>query len=210
MNIGIHGPPSWHSWHCGDKEFRFDDEIIVSDETVPPPDPDCDGMSVTLWTKAHERNALKLNGQKSMSLGFFRLSKILKGSAVHVSRNEFSWNLSMSQKLNENNEVVGPFKETDMEVYYHDDNESVESDESDQNEETEKRYKLFYKLIWNITEMQVKPSIMAQFPGVAIPTIQLAQQKEQVTIRAHETKLSGESRSKALNDDIEITAATSK
>lgn len=54
-----------HSWPLNEKKIRFEDVIIVSDETPPPPQ--LNGKSFTLWTKAHEENRLTANNQRSMN-----------------------------------------------------------------------------------------------------------------------------------------------
>lgn len=61
-DIGVDGRRN-HTWESREREIGFEDIIIVSDE-VPPPK--VNGKSHTLWTQAHEENALFIDGERSM------------------------------------------------------------------------------------------------------------------------------------------------
>ncbi len=52
-----------HTWARSEEKIEFEDIIIVSDEVPPASQPG--GKQYTLWTGAHERNELVLNGKKS-------------------------------------------------------------------------------------------------------------------------------------------------
>jgi DNA polymerase/3'-5' exonuclease PolX len=108
----------------------------------------------------------------------------------------------MSERLDRNGTLLGPFRLADIPI------------------EGRKRQsrirKLYYEPVWKITEMQVKLYVKALFPDPPGQlTIQRAKQHP-VNSSDKETDLSdeemeligGESRSKALEKDIEITATT--
>lgn len=64
-DIGIDGR-RYHTWPASERDIGFEDIIVVSDENIP--DPQLDGMSYTLWTEAHEKNELYIEGQRSKNI----------------------------------------------------------------------------------------------------------------------------------------------
>jgi hypothetical protein len=54
----------YHDWEHGENDISFEDTIVVSREDIPPP---CaiGGTSYTLWTKAHEKKELYIDGKRS-------------------------------------------------------------------------------------------------------------------------------------------------
>lgn len=168
-----------HTWPHSHEDIKFEDMIVVSDE-VPPP-PQLDGKSYTLWTAAHEHNQLVHNGRK-----------------VHVQQIPFSWDLSMSQKLDANGNPLGAYEKEELETFWY-------PEEYKKGRRRVRLRILNYELIWNITEMQVKVYIRALFPNPPGPlTTQLAKER---AFEADETAYTGESRSRALERDIEISRA---
>ena len=104
----------------------------------------------------------------------------------------------MSQKIDSTGTAVGPYGIDDLETY-------MFPNLKRKGKRREKFRRLHYDLVWDITEMQVKVHVRALFPNQIGPlTTQLAKQRQ---LGAHEKTLTGESRSKALGRDIEITAA---
>ena len=102
----------------------------------------------------------------------------------------------MSQKLDAQGNIVGPYGRDDLQTFW-----SPEKKVKDRRRK--KLRDLHYDLIWEITEMQVKVYVQATFPNqVGSPLSQLA--KEQA-LGPDEKTITGESRSKALDKDIEIT-----
>ncbi|KAL5320456.1 hypothetical protein ACEPPN_011261 [Leptodophora sp. 'Broadleaf-Isolate-01'] len=157
------------------------EDIIVVSDEVPPA-PQPDGKSYTLWTEAHENNKLIVD--------------------VQVQQIPFCWNLSMSQKLDASGNYLGPYALEDLETFNF-------PEEFQKGKRRLKLRKLEYELVWNITEMQVKVEVRPLFPNPPGPlTTQLAKERP---FEAHEKSYTGESRSSALERDIEISkAAVSK
>ncbi|KAL2060581.1 hypothetical protein VTL71DRAFT_9222 [Oculimacula yallundae] len=168
----------YHTWPYSEKgDIDFQDIIVVSDEV--PPAPHSDGKSYTLWTEAHEKDELYLDGKK-----------------LQVQQIKFSWYLSMSQKLDAGGNHLGPYALEDLET-------CMFPEEYRKGKRRAKLRKLDYEFVWNITEMQVKVEVRPLFPNPLGPlTTQLAQE---VHFIAHEKSYTGESRSSALKTDIEIS-----
>jgi hypothetical protein len=175
----------------------FEDIIIISDEM--PPDPQYEGKSYTLWTEAHEQNELFINNQRSKSSYYLFLLKRSNACLVHIQQIPFSWDLTMSQKIDENGQFVGRYYKEDLETV------SWETVVKRKRKRSTKLRKLHYELLWHITEMQVKVYVQALFSKqVGLPVFQLANERR---LDGNEKIFLGESRSKALVADIEITAA---
>ncbi|KAH7410655.1 hypothetical protein BKA64DRAFT_359215 [Cadophora sp. MPI-SDFR-AT-0126] len=165
-----------HTWASNDKEIRFEDIIIISDEIPPIRE---NGRSHTLWTKAHEKNELFINGER-----------------IDVQQISFSWDLSMSEKLSAAGDFLGSYSIKDLEYKCF----------RPPGRKTLKGSKyhriLHYNLVWDITEMQVKTYVKANFPKAVGPrTMQLAKQRSIAADEIH----AGESRSLGLQRDIMIT-----
>jgi hypothetical protein len=117
---------------------------------------------------------------------------------VHVQQIEFSWDLSMSQKLDAAGNSLGAYKKEELETFWW-------PEEYKKGKRRVRLRILHYDLVWNITEMQVKVEVKALFPNPPGPlTTQLAKERP---FEAHETAYTGESRSRALERDIEISRA---
>lgn len=114
---------------------------------------------------------------------------------VQVKQIPFFWDLIMSQKRDALGNIVGPYETNDLRAFWF--------PEKTKKDHRRKRLRdLHYDLIWEITEMQVKVYVQAIFPSqVGPPLSQLA--KEQA-LGPDEKTVTGESRSKALDKDIEI------
>ncbi|KAK0120220.1 hypothetical protein ONS95_011626 [Cadophora gregata] len=139
-----------HTWLSNDREIRFEDIIIVSDECPPAEE---NGRSYTLWTKAHEQNELFINGKH-----------------VEVQQISFSWDLSMSEKLSAVGDFLGSYSIKDLEYRC--------LKPSGRKKGSKYVRILHYNLVWEITEMQVKTYVKAIFPkAVGPPTMQLAKQR---------------------------------
>ena len=107
----------------------------------------------------------------------------------------------MSQKLDAQGNIVGPYQRDDLQTLWF-------PEKKDKDHRRKKFRDLYYDLIWEITEMQVKVYVQAVFPNqVGSPLSQLA--KEQA-LAPDEKTVTGESRSKALNKDIEIANGANK
>jgi hypothetical protein len=105
----------------------------------------------------------------------------------------------MSQKIDSTGNLVGPYEIEDLETY-------ILPEVKRKGKRRAKFRMLPYDLVWDITEMQVKVHVRALFPDQIGPrTTQLAKERR---LDEHERTLTGESRSKALIKDIEITATT--
>jgi len=102
----------------------------------------------------------------------------------------------MSQKLDAQGNIVGPYKRDDLRTFWF--------PKKKLRDHRRKRLREFhYDLIWEITEMQVKVYVQGIFQNqVGSPLSQLA--KEQA-LGPDEKTVTGESRSKALDKDIEIS-----
>jgi hypothetical protein len=61
-NVGEDGP-RYHTWPFNEKDIGFEDTIVISDECTPAPQ--LDGTSYTLWTTAHEKDDLYIDGERS-------------------------------------------------------------------------------------------------------------------------------------------------
>ena len=109
----------------------------------------------------------------------------------------------MSQKLDANGNVVDPYtvKEVGEEVYV--------TRKRAKGKKRDKFRRLHYDPVWNITEMQVKLSVKALIHNSigGQPTTQLA---HQLSLTKEDKAVKGESRSKALEKDIEISRSTAK
>jgi hypothetical protein len=194
-DVGKVSGSRYHTWPLTDRRISFEDDIVVSDELTPAPQ--SENESLTLWTRGHERNELYHDNQRRM---FFYTWNLSYGSLTHIAvlvqLIPFSWNIKMSVKLDENGKSIGPYKPNDMgEDYY---------TPKKKGSRMTKLRRLEYELLWEITEMQVKLHIRPLFPGCDRPTTQLA---EQVSLTPNDRTSSGESRSKALKDDIKLVAA---
>lgn len=107
----------------------------------------------------------------------------------------------MSQKLDAEGNIVGPYEREDLRSFLY-------PEKKVKGHRREKLRDLHYDLIWEITEMQVKVYVQAIFPNqVGSPLFQLA--KEQA-LGPDEKTVTGESRSKALDKDIEISNGASE
>jgi hypothetical protein len=117
---------------------------------------------------------------------------------VHVQQTQFSWDLSMSQKLDAAGNSLGAYKREELETFWW-------PEEYKKGRRRMRLRILHYDLVWNITEMQVKVEVKALFPNPpGSLTTQLAKERP---FEAHETAYTGESRSMALERDIEISRA---
>jgi hypothetical protein len=115
---------------------------------------------------------------------------------VRVQQMPFCWDLIMSQRLDAQGNIVGPYERDDLRTFWY-------PKKKIKGHRRKKLRDLHYNLIWEITEMQVKVYVQAIFPNqVGSPLSQLA--KEQALAPDDKT-VTGESRSKALDKDIEIT-----
>jgi hypothetical protein len=115
---------------------------------------------------------------------------------VRVQQIPFSWDLTMSQKLDSSGNLVGSYGIEDLESYWF-------PEAKRKGKRREKLRRLHYDLVWDITEIQVKVHVRALFPNQIGPRItQLAKERR---LDEHERTLTGESRSNALIKDIEIT-----
>lgn len=104
----------------------------------------------------------------------------------------------MSQKLDATGNHLGPYNIEDLESFMY-------PEEFRKGRRRLKLRRLHYELVWNITEMQVKVEVRSLFPNPPGPlTTQLAKER---LFEAHEKSYAGESRSKALERDIEISKA---
>ncbi len=102
----------------------------------------------------------------------------------------------MSQKLDAQRNIVGPYERDSLETL-------MIPKKKIKGRRRRKFRKLNYNLIWEITEMQVKVYVHAIFPNqVGPPLSQIAKEE---TLGPDETAITGESRSKALDKDIEIS-----
>lgn len=165
----------YHTWPVSEKDIGFEDIIVVSDECTPKPQ--LDKTSYTLWTTAHERDNLHINGER-----------------IRVQQIPFGWDLSMSQKVDSRGNVLGPYCEADLGC--------IMSSRGKRPPQDRQRV-LYYDLIWDITEMQVKIYVQAQFPNLVGPlTSQLAIEK---VFDQDEKTAATESRSTALEKDIQLT-----
>lgn len=116
---------------------------------------------------------------------------------MQVQQIPFSWNLEMSQKFDTTGTIV-PYELGDLGTTWF-------PEEYRKGRRRLKFRRLDYDLVWDITEMQVKVSVRAIIPNATGPLItQLAKERQ---IQAHETTYTGESRSKALERDIDISRA---
>lgn len=101
----------------------------------------------------------------------------------------------MSQKLDIDGNIVGPYGIDELRTFWF-------PEEKTKGHRREHLRDLDYDLIWDVTEMQVKVYVQAIFPNqLGSPLFQLA--KEQA-LAPDEKTITGESRSKALDDDIKI------
>jgi hypothetical protein len=117
---------------------------------------------------------------------------------VHVQQVPFSWDLTMSQKVDSNGNLVGPYGREDLEICQF-------PERCTKGKRKRNLRKLHYELAWHITEMQVKVDVRALFPNPIGPlTAQLAKERR---FGENERVRTGESRSTALIKDIEITTA---
>jgi len=109
----------------------------------------------------------------------------------------------MSRKLDADGNVVGPYtvKEVGEEVYV--------TRKRAKGKKRDKFRRLHYDPVWNITEMQVKLSVKALIHNSigGQPTTQLA---HQLSLTKDDMAVKGESRSKALEKDIEISRSAGK
>ncbi len=102
----------------------------------------------------------------------------------------------MSQKISPAGVLLGSYGRDDLETY-------MFPEVKRKGKRRERLRKLDYELVWEITEMQVKVHVRAHFPNQIGPiTTQLAKERR---LEEHERTLTGESRSKALIRDIDIT-----
>jgi len=102
----------------------------------------------------------------------------------------------MSQKLDATGNHLGPYDIEDLESF-------MFPEEFRKGRRRLRLRRLHYELVWNITEMQVKVEVRPLFPNPPGPlTTQLAKERP---FEAHEKSYAGESRSKALDRDIEIS-----
>ncbi|PMD33385.1 hypothetical protein L207DRAFT_535414 [Hyaloscypha variabilis F] len=180
-DIGKDGPRH-HTWPFREDELGFEDTIVVSEEDIPAPQHE--GRSYTLWTEAHQNDQLYIAGERR-----------------RVQQIPFCWDLIMSQKLDAQGNIVGPYERDDLRTFW--------SPEKKTKGRRRKKFRdLCYNLIWEITEMQVKVYVQALFPNQVGPALfQLA--KEQA-LGPGEKTVTGESRSKALEKDIEIANGTTQ
>jgi hypothetical protein len=127
------------------------------------------------------------------------MGKFLTKLLVRVQQIPFSWNLSMSQKIDSTGILLGPYGLEDLETY-------MFPEVKMKGKRRERFRRLDYELVWDITEMQVKVHVRALFRNQTGPrTTQLAKERRLEGERAP----AGESRSKALIRDIEISTTAS-
>lgn len=124
------------------------------------------------------------------------LERQLTNSPVDVQQISFSWDLSMSERLSPTGDFLGSYSIKDLEY-------RCFKPPGQKSAKGSKYLRiLHYNLVWDITEMQVKTHVKADFPNaVGPPTMQLCKQKP---IAAGERR-TGESRSIGLERDIMIT-----
>lgn len=96
----------------------------------------------------------------------------------------------MSQKLDATGQLIGPYRPEDMKVV----------NTRQPHRKTQQHFILTYDLGWEITEMQVKLHVKAKL-GAEPFTSQLAKQYQ---LNSHEKKYVSESRSQALQREIQI------
>ena len=102
----------------------------------------------------------------------------------------------MSQKIDTTGTLLGAYEKKDLEVF-------MFPEVFKKGKRRRKIRKLDYDLVWDITEMQVKVHVRAVFPNPSGPLItQLAKERP---IQSNELLFTGESRSKGLERDIEIS-----
>jgi hypothetical protein len=102
----------------------------------------------------------------------------------------------MSQKLDAEGNIVGPYDRDDLRAF-------IFPEKKVKGHRRQKLRDLHYDLIWEITEMQVKVYVRAIFLNqVGSPLFQLAKEE---ALGPDEKTVTGESRSKALDKDIEIS-----
>ena len=102
----------------------------------------------------------------------------------------------MSQKLDAQGKIVGPYERDDLRTVW-------SPEKKVKHHRRLKLRKLDYDLVWEITEMQVKVYVRALFPRQVGP--RLSQLAKEQALGPDERTVTGESRSKGLNKDIEIT-----
>lgn len=101
----------------------------------------------------------------------------------------------MSQKMDAQGKIGGPYGRDDLNTLYF-------PAKKLKGHRREIFRELHYDLIWEITEMQVKVHVQANFPKqIGPPLCQLALEHE---LEPDEVPLAGESRSEALEKEIEI------
>jgi hypothetical protein len=106
----------------------------------------------------------------------------------------------MSQKIDSTGILIGPYGLEDLETY-------MFPEVKRKGKRREKFRRLDYELVWDITEMQVKVHVRPLFRNQTGPrTTQLAKERR---LDEDERALAGESRSKALIRDIEISMTAS-
>ena len=104
----------------------------------------------------------------------------------------------MSQKIDATGNPLGAYEREDLETFWF-------PEEYKKGRRRLRLRILHYDLVWDITEMQVKVHVRAVFPNpTGALTTQLAKERP---FEAHETIYTGESRSRALERDIEISRA---
>ena len=102
----------------------------------------------------------------------------------------------MSQKIDTTGNLLGAYQKEDLDTFMY-------PEGFRKGKRRRKLRKLDYDLVWDITEMQVKVHVRAVFPNPSGPlTTQLAKERP---IQSNELLFTGESRSKGLERDIEIS-----
>lgn len=100
----------------------------------------------------------------------------------------------MSQKVDNDGNIIGAYTAKDLDSFW--------PEQKPKSRKTDRQRVLHYEPIWTITEMQVKLGVRAKIPKPIGPLMtQLAKQIS--------TPTGGESRSMALEKDMEIVAAAS-
>ena len=118
---------------------------------------------------------------------------------MQVQQLPFSWDLGMSQKIDPNGRLLGAYGKDDLETFWY-------PERPRKGKRREHLRRLNYDPVWDITEMQVKLHVRPIFPSPVGPlTTQLAKIRP---LEACDKLYTGESRSKALKRDIEISAVT--
>jgi hypothetical protein len=117
---------------------------------------------------------------------------------VQVQQIPFSWDLTMSQKIDATGTCIGSYELGDLHDFWF-------PKEYKKGRRRQRLRILNYDLVWDITEMQVKVHVRALFPNPtgSLPT-QLAKER---LFEANERTYAGESRSRALERDIEMSRA---